>query len=93
MRIYVTQADIDNGVATDCARCPIVLAAKRLFPAHEVNVGEMLTIFRHRTSWEPHPRNYYEPLPLAARRFVKHFDHGWFVEPFHFDMPTFKEAA
>lgn len=79
--INVTQADIDAGVKQECFRCPIALAARRVFD-HDVSVDDEYII--HYASTEVKADFY--ALPDEARQFVQHFDHGDPVTPFSFEV-------
>src|SRR5260370_20763884 len=67
MRIRVTQRDIDEGVQSNCFRCPVACAVKRVFKATEV-WGREIIIVRKAGS----QRTYV--TPTAAVDFIKRFD-------------------
>lgn len=77
IRIEVTQADIDRGTRSDCAACPIALAAARAvgFPCEADLTG----------LWFPLGMGHYV-LPAAASDFVLAFDAGETVQPFAFEV-------
>jgi hypothetical protein len=88
--IEVTQEDIDNGVAWECGKCPVALAAKRVLP-FKPHVRS-LAIYRKRRqqpSWRYgwyYIKVFAVDLPQEARDFISDFDHGVFVTPFSFQV-------
>lgn len=80
MIIEVTQSDIDGGTPRDSGKCPITLAAQRVFP-NKVTTG-VVFIFE-RTG----PCGYVTyRLPKEATDFVGKFDKGLPVEPLTFEI-------
>ena len=88
MRVYVTQKDIDEGEVGACGSCPVALAMGRLFPHLAPVVQQTRVHYRPRqgSHWLRDERGM--PAPEEVREFVRRFDGGNDVEPFHFDLPT-----
>lgn len=78
--IEVTADDIDHGIVQDCAKCPIALAARRLYPMARIYVFGEIT--REISAYWPEAA-YYE-MPDEAVEFVIAFDEGEPVAPFTF---------
>jgi hypothetical protein len=76
LRVVVTPDDIRNGKPGSAIRCPIALAAKRLFHSEPIisTDGETLIVYL------PDLRLHYNG-PVSAVKFVEQFDKGFFVEP------------
>jgi hypothetical protein len=78
--IEVTAGDIARGIAEDCEKCPIALAARRLHPTARVHVGGELA--REIVTYWPGMSRY--DMPDEAVDFVTAFDKGAPVAPFTF---------
>ena len=78
----VSQEDIDNGLAGDPNACPIVMAAKRMFPYGTCCTGSNdLSIGVRGVGGYP---IFFGFFPPEARKFIKDFDKGKSVKPFSF---------
>jgi hypothetical protein len=78
--IEVTADDIASGIGQDCAKCPIALAAARLYPMARIYVGGELT--REISAYWPEAA-FYE-MPDEAVDFTLAFDCDEPVAPFTF---------
>lgn len=80
----VSQEDIDNGHAGNPHACPIVLAAKRIFPYGSCCTGcNDLSISVRGVKGYP---IFFGILPIEARKFIQDFDKGKPVKPFIFEV-------
>ena len=80
----VSQEDIEQGHAGDPLSCPIVLAAKRMFPYGVCSTGNNdLSISVRGVGGYP---IFFGFLPPKARTFIKNFDKGKPVKPFSFKV-------
>ena len=81
MRIDVTDADILNGEAADCERCPIALAISRVVPP--LAIVRVQPGFAYINDWEFR-------LPPEANDFITQYDepgHDGLPSPFSFNLP------
>ena len=81
--INVTKRDIEQGEKFYSDRCPIALAAKRVFTRSLAGPSELrFTLVNEQgySEW------YLVPLPDQAKDFIIRFDRGEPVEPFSFTV-------
>lgn len=74
--IKVTAEDIGAGIRGDCDRCPIVLAALRVFPLAAIMV----------TKSKMYVDEAMYKLPAIAKAFIHSFDRRFPVTPFEFEV-------
>ena len=85
MRIEVTAQDIRKGKKSNCMRCPVALAVKRLLPGHEV-WADSLSI----DVWTHDEYRRVATTPKKVATFMDRFDTGQPVKPFTFTMKEVK---
>jgi hypothetical protein len=77
--IIVTQEDIDRGVREDCGKCPVAIAASRVFTdIRWISVTDTIEFGEQPAGvqvWS---------LPPEASQFIDAFDNKRHVEPFEF---------
>ena len=81
MIINVTQEDINNGKISEARKCPITLAANRIFGDNHVITGItgiLYNIVNNKTECYL--------LPQEAREFIQNFDSEFPVKPFMFEI-------
>jgi hypothetical protein len=88
IHVNVTQEDIEKG-DNDCRSCPIARAILRGYD--DVGMVSVQPIGRpsveqFRAFWEVGDTLYRADLPNEARKFIKNFDAGMPVTPFHFEL-------
>lgn len=90
VRVHVTAADIAEGRAKDCEKCPVALAMLRAFDVpRQPLIGDpdgTLAWPVIGPSWCTLPNGRTAPLPPDARAFIAAFDKGQTVSPFSFLM-------
>lgn len=79
MKISVTQAHIDNGVAGSCTHDPIALAMKEA-GLEKPWVGVTYLC------WRVNHRDYFIRVPDSVLEFMKAFDNRRDAEPFEFEV-------
>jgi hypothetical protein len=95
--INVTQRDIDRGIKSDCAKCPVALAAARVLGKYATPHAEGLETVtvdgcdigvslatRPPPPWSSFPAWAWYKLPQEASLFISGFDFGKPVKPFRF---------
>lgn len=81
--IHVTTEDIVQGEPENCYKCPIALAAHRVFPSAGYVVVTTDEIVLYTVTHKPF---HYDNLPAIGREFVRRFDEGDQVDPFDFEL-------
>ena len=85
MRVYVSQADIDNGSPFSACKCALALAINRAFLLHDVYDVEFL-VGNADITWEPMRKPLVDPLPIRARLLVKAYDLQKAARPMSFTL-------
>lgn len=86
LAVYVTQEDIDKGIAANCYHCPIALAMGRT-TGSSARVGAKVCVVRRDES-----RRHYYRLSASVSEFIRRFDMegAKAVKPFKFTAEFFK---
>jgi hypothetical protein len=80
VKVQVTAADIERGVAGDDCKCPVALAIRRA-TGIPTSVGDGVIVIDYAT---PQQVEIWSPEDVA--HFVEEFDLGHDVEPFEFEL-------
>ena len=84
LKVEVTQAHIDKGGGTQpCFHCPIALAVK------DAGIRDA-AVHSQYIKYAFNGRVHFIHLPEKAMFFIQHFDKGWPVQPFTFEVDAYE---
>lgn len=83
--IHVLRRHIDEGLKSDCNRCPVALALHEHTGLPHVSAGPTALIA---SSTLGNFAEFYAQTPQIVRKFMAEFDNGEVIAPFNFTVKT-----